>query len=104
MGRVEVRVSYTGNNNRVSVDFEVTAPAGTTVIAHSVSGDVRVTGIRGDVRVDSVSGDITNLAGKKSLRVRANILQNIIHRVGQVDIAANLGGFDHAMSAMANKA
>jgi DUF4097 and DUF4098 domain-containing protein YvlB len=59
MGRVEVRVNYTGNNNRVSVDYAVTAPAGTTIIARSVSGDVRITGIRGDVRVDTVSGDIT---------------------------------------------
>lgn len=58
-GRVEVRTSYDGRNLRTSVDYLVTAPAGASVIARSVSGDVKVTGIKGDVRVESVSGNVT---------------------------------------------
>jgi DUF4097 and DUF4098 domain-containing protein YvlB len=57
--RVEVRVNYTGRNNHASVDFEVTAPAGTAVNARSISGDVQVKNIRGDVRVESVSGSVS---------------------------------------------
>jgi hypothetical protein len=57
-GRVEIRTTYTGRNVRVSVGYTVVAPAGTTVISRSVSGDIRVTGIRGDVHAESVSGDI----------------------------------------------
>jgi DUF4097 and DUF4098 domain-containing protein YvlB len=56
--RVEVRVDYTGRNNHASVDFTVTAPAGTVVNARSISGDVRVTNIHGEVRVESISGDV----------------------------------------------
>lgn len=57
--RVEVRVNYVGRNNHASVDFTVTAPAGTSVNVRSVSGDVTVTNIKGDVRVESVSGDVS---------------------------------------------
>jgi DUF4097 and DUF4098 domain-containing protein YvlB len=59
--RVEVRVNYTGRNNHASVDFEVTAPAGTAVSAKSISGDVQVKNIKGDVRVESISGDVSAL-------------------------------------------
>ena len=58
-GRVEVKTTYTARNTRVSVDYTVTAPAGTSVFAHSMSGDVMVTNIKGEVRVDTVSGDVT---------------------------------------------
>ena len=58
-GRVEVRTGYSGHDNHVSVDFAVTAPAGTTVSVHTVSGDVKITGIRGEVRAESVSGNIS---------------------------------------------
>ncbi len=58
-GRVEVKTTYTARNTRVSIDYAVTAPAGTSVFAHSMSGDVKVTNIKGEVRVDTVSGDAT---------------------------------------------
>jgi DUF4097 and DUF4098 domain-containing protein YvlB len=60
-GRVEVRTVYdrSTRNIKTSVDYTVTAPAGTTVFAHSVSGDVRVSNIKGEVRADTVSGDVT---------------------------------------------
>ena len=57
--RVEVKINYIGQRNHASVDFTVTAPAGTTVNARSVSGNVRVPGIKGEVRAESVSGDVT---------------------------------------------
>jgi DUF4097 and DUF4098 domain-containing protein YvlB len=58
-GRVEVKTTYTGRNTRVSIDYSVTAPAGTSVFAHSMSGDVKVTNIKGEVRADTVSGNAT---------------------------------------------
>ena len=57
-GRVEVRTTYTGRNNRVWVDYTVTAPPGTSVYAHSISGDIKVVEIKGEVRVEAVSGDV----------------------------------------------
>jgi hypothetical protein len=57
-GRVEVRTTYTGRNNRAWVDYSVAAPAGTTVYAHSISGDITITNIKGEVRIDAVSGDV----------------------------------------------
>jgi DUF4097 and DUF4098 domain-containing protein YvlB len=58
-GRVEVRTQYTGHNLKVSVDYTVTAPAGTTVVARTLSGDIMVTGIKGEVRADTMSGNVT---------------------------------------------
>jgi DUF4097 and DUF4098 domain-containing protein YvlB len=57
--RVEVRVNYVGRNNHASVDFNVTAPAGTSINARSISGDVQVKDIKGDVRVESISGSVS---------------------------------------------
>ena len=60
-GRLEVKTVYdrSTHNMRTSVDYTITAPAGTTVYAHSVSGDVKVTNIKGEVRAETVSGDVT---------------------------------------------
>jgi DUF4097 and DUF4098 domain-containing protein YvlB len=58
-GRVDVKTIYTARNTKVSVDYAVTAPAGTSVFAHSMSGDVKVTNIKGEVRIDTVSGNAT---------------------------------------------
>ncbi len=57
-GRVEVRTTYTERNARVTVDYMVTAPAGTSVYARSISGDIRIEGIKGEVRAEAVSGDV----------------------------------------------
>ena len=62
-GRLEVRTNYPDQRRRrgeryVSVDFTITVPAGTAVDAHSMSGTVRVSGVRGAVRAQSVSGDV----------------------------------------------
>jgi len=74
--RVEVRVSYVGQRNHASVDFTVTAPAGTTVNARSVSGDVRVTSIKGEVRAESVSGNVT-AAGTPDLALAKSVSGDI---------------------------
>jgi hypothetical protein len=64
-GRVEVRAE--GGRNRsdrnrrgdnVSVDFTVTVPASAGLDLHSVSGSLKVTGVRGSVRAETVSGNV----------------------------------------------
>lgn len=70
-GRVEVKTTYTGRNSRTSVDYVVTAPAGTSVYAHSVSGDIKITSIRGEVRADSVSGNVTAVFAPGATLVRS---------------------------------
>lgn len=69
-GRVEVRTRYDGRNLRTSVDYTVSAPAGTTVYAHSISGDITITNIRGEVRADAVSGNVTAVATPGATLVR----------------------------------
>ncbi len=44
---------------RISVDLVITVPRESSVEAHTVSGDLGVTGIRGKVEAQSVSGDLT---------------------------------------------
>jgi DUF4097 and DUF4098 domain-containing protein YvlB len=58
-GAVYVRTTHSGMNDRVSVDYTITMPAAGTAEVHSVSGDVKVTGVRGAVRADTVSGNLT---------------------------------------------
>lgn len=70
-GRVEVRTTYTGRNSRVSVDYAVTAPAGTSVYAHSVSGDIRISNIKGEVRADAISGDVEAAAAPGATLVKS---------------------------------
>ncbi|HUI82701.1 MAG TPA: DUF4097 family beta strand repeat-containing protein [Candidatus Binatia bacterium] len=42
----------------VSIDYEITVPADTTVQAHSGSGNVEVSGVRSEVQAQTGSGDI----------------------------------------------
>ncbi|MFZ0284974.1 MAG: DUF4097 family beta strand repeat-containing protein, partial [Terriglobales bacterium] len=44
--------------HEISVDYEITAPAETTVTTHSGSGDQRMEGLRSDLNLESGSGDM----------------------------------------------
>jgi DUF4097 and DUF4098 domain-containing protein YvlB len=70
-GRVEVRTTFDGRNPRAAVDYAVTAPAGTSVYAHSISGDIKITGITGEVRADTVSGDVDAVSTPGATLVRS---------------------------------
>ena len=64
-GRVDIRTEYNAdrgfrnNNSRVSVDYTLTVPNGAAVEVKSVSGSVKITGVRGSVRAESISGNVT---------------------------------------------
>src|SRR5262249_1619063 len=53
-----VSIDYV-NYHDISVDYEITAPADTTVQTHSGSGDQRIEGLRGRLDLESGSGDLT---------------------------------------------
>jgi len=59
--RVEIRTDYGSfwRGDDVSVDYNVAVPSGVGLEVHSVSGRVRVTGVKGAIRLSSVSGSIT---------------------------------------------
>jgi len=64
-GRAEVKTSYPNGeqarrrrNPNVSVAYNVTAPAGTRLSIHSISGNVKVTDIKGDLSANTISGDV----------------------------------------------
>lgn len=63
-GRVDVRTEY-GNwlwhDDNVSVDYTIVVPASAAVDLHSVSGRIRVTGVKGTIRLGSVSGTLTSV-------------------------------------------
>ncbi|HEV3141880.1 MAG TPA: DUF4097 family beta strand repeat-containing protein [Vicinamibacterales bacterium] len=59
-GRVDIRTAYPQMRNvNVSVDFNLTVPAAASVDLHSISGALKVTGIRGGVRAETISGAVT---------------------------------------------
>jgi DUF4097 and DUF4098 domain-containing protein YvlB len=66
-GRAEVKTHYpSGDESRrlnrrnvnVSVEYNVTTPAGTRLSINSISGGIKVTDIRGEVNANSISGDV----------------------------------------------
>ena len=58
--RATVETNYPRDDRRppysVSVDYNVTAPAGTRIVIESLSGDATIKGIRGDLQVSVTSG------------------------------------------------
>jgi hypothetical protein len=59
-GRVDVRTEHGAffRDDHVSVDFTVIVPEGASVEMRSVSGNVKVNGVKGVVRAQSVSGNV----------------------------------------------
>jgi len=58
--RVDIRTEYPrSSRTNISVDYTVTVPAGASVELHSVSGSIKVTGVRGSVRIETISGGVT---------------------------------------------
>ncbi len=58
-GRVDIRTDYTRrwlDVPNISVDYTLSVPVWAAVELHSVSGNVRVTGVQGATRTESVSG------------------------------------------------
>jgi DUF4097 and DUF4098 domain-containing protein YvlB len=62
-GRVSVRTLYPGSDGRtgadVQVSFVVTVPLATALVAHTIAGDISISGIHGEVRANTASGSIT---------------------------------------------
>lgn len=56
---------------RFRVDFQITVPAECGIDAHTVSGDLSITGTRGPLEVQSVSGDVTLLDAQGPLRLKS---------------------------------
>jgi DUF4097 and DUF4098 domain-containing protein YvlB len=102
-GRVEIKTrypqedEYRRNNRRnlnVSVAFNLTAPAGTRVSAHSISGEIAAKDIKGDVQLESVSGGIRisnagRLAAGKSISGNVEISDTEIE--GQLEASSVSG-------------
>jgi hypothetical protein len=60
-GRVDVRTDYGRfHDDAVWVDYTVVVPPGVSLDVNSVSGRIRVDGVKGSVRVGTVSGNITS--------------------------------------------
>jgi DUF4097 and DUF4098 domain-containing protein YvlB len=61
-GRVSVRTVYSSDGRTgadVQVSFVVTVPPGTALVAHTIAGDIAISGIHGEVRANTASGSIT---------------------------------------------
>jgi len=64
-----VHIEYVEMKN-ISVDYEITVPADTTIRTHSGSGDQTIQGTRGNADIQTGSGDVklTNLTGEVTLQ------------------------------------
>ena len=59
--RVDIRTEYSRGNGNVSVDYTVTVPNGAALELHSISGSVKVTGVRGAIRAETISGSLSEI-------------------------------------------
>ncbi len=58
--RVDIRTEYPRmSHSNVSVDYTVTVPSGASIELHSISGTIKLAGVRGSVRVETISGSVT---------------------------------------------
>ena len=98
-----VRIGYnlpSDVGRHVSIDYEVTVPASTTVTAHSGSGNVEVSGVRSDVDAQTGSGEVNAhdlgghvhlQTGSGSLRAE-NVTAPFYGQTGSGDIEVSLTG------------
>jgi DUF4097 and DUF4098 domain-containing protein YvlB len=103
-GRVDVRTDYGRpfpdrgfRDNYVSVDYTVVVPVGASLEVNSISGRVKVDGVRGSTRLASVSGNISssNTPNVEYLRtVSGEVdLANISHD-GSLSVSSVSGNLD----------
>jgi len=103
-GRAEVKTVYPQgddmrrNNRRnvnVSVNYTVSAPAGTRLTISSISGSIRVSDIKGDVSANSISGTVRianggRIAGAKSISGDVEIIET--QTDGAIEVQSVSGG------------
>jgi DUF4097 and DUF4098 domain-containing protein YvlB len=72
-GRVDIRTDHHSwiRGGRVSVDYTITVPDSASLELKSVSGNVKVSGVKGRVRAQSVSGGVTTTAAPRVEWVRS---------------------------------
>ena len=94
-----IHIDYV-NAHDISVDYEITAPANTTVTTHSSSGDQRMVGLRsnlklesgsGDMRLEDIIGDIQSHTGSGNVEAR-EISGPFMAEAGSGDIRADEKG------------
>jgi DUF4097 and DUF4098 domain-containing protein YvlB len=85
------------------VDFTVVVPAGASIDVHSISGSVKVTGVRGSVRAETVSGTVT-AAETPKLEVAKTISGNVTLTNVQTDGDISVGTINGTMNAKGIKA
>jgi DUF4097 and DUF4098 domain-containing protein YvlB len=99
-GRVEIRTEYDRaffRNDDVSVDYTVVVPAGVSLDVSSVSGRIRVDGVKGPMHVNSVSGSITSSSTPKLEAVRTvsgDVEVSGISHDGTLSISSVSGNLD----------
>ena len=75
-GSVFVHTTHTARNDRVSVDYTIAMPASAAIEVHSVSGNVKVTGVHGAARGETISGDVT-MADTPRLEMAKSVSGNV---------------------------
>jgi hypothetical protein len=98
-GRAEVTTRYPSSrgdrrNLNVSAAYTVTTPAGTRVIARSISGSIHVTDIQGELVLETTSGNVTatgapRIATAKS--VSGNVLVSDVRTDAGVEASSMSG-------------
>lgn len=96
--RGEVRTRYPSRNERgserrninVSVAYNVSAPPGTRLTTRSISGSIKVEGIKGDLSLETVSGDV-DISNAARVTAAKSISGNVAVSDSTLDGSADIG-------------
>ena len=103
-GRVDIKTVYPmRSNSNVSVDFTIVVPAGASLEVHSISGSVKITGVRGSVRAETVNGTVSATETPK-LEVAKTISGNVTLTNVQTEGDITVGTINGTMSARSVRA
>jgi hypothetical protein len=108
-GRVEVRTEHEQNRrdrerygDHVSVEYTIVMPATASLDMHSVSGSLKVTGLRGAVRAETISGDVNAIDSPK-LEVAKSVSGNVTLSGVSTDGDLSAGSISGTVSARSLK-
>lgn len=89
----QIQLGPLPENSNLSLDYWITVPQGSTLVLHSASGDVDVSGVDGPLAAKTLSGDInaSNLNGRVQLNDLSGDINASIDQSPQVSVEDTSG-------------
>jgi len=85
-GRVEIRTLFGRHKNKAEVDYTVEVPFETSVLARSLSGDIKVQKVRGELQLETTNGNIEAMGTPRLVRLKSFSGSVMVTDAGAADV------------------